>query len=202
MKRRASIKRLVALVVVTCGVSSADSITIGDTKYEGVFVTESSTRYIVSDPKDGSIRAFSREHASNWQKSEDRDAILLRWKEARGIKAVTEKGDTDLSKSPEDSDSSKEEKDPIRIEHHGDYKPDPAFRNMLRERHMQQDIAERNQRWLNSPEGQAETAKREYRRRLESQSKYQKKMWQEYGIPADQSTKPLITDRSGTIVRR
>ena len=55
---------------------------------------------------------------------------------------------------------------------------------------------------LNSPEGQAEIARQNYNKQLESQSKYLKKMWQDYGIPADESMKSRITDSSGTVIRK
>jgi hypothetical protein len=178
--------------------SIADTITIAGVETEGVYVTESATRYVIANPTDGSTTSVPKEGITVTL-SEDREAILALWKDQRGIPA--QDNATDYRKPPTSEDKvlpsdakKQEEKEPIEIVHHGNAVPDVDFRAQQHEQRQQRIAAEQYRKWAASPEGQKELAKEQYNKQGESQSKILETMWTKYGIPADKASKPLITN--------
>ena len=73
-------KKPLLTFLLLAAAAHADTVTTPDGKLEGVYVSESSTRYYVADPDSGNVHSYSKEEAAVTF-SGDRKALLARWRE-------------------------------------------------------------------------------------------------------------------------
>ncbi|HUW61441.1 MAG TPA: hypothetical protein VMZ06_10580 [Candidatus Bathyarchaeia archaeon] len=90
MKMRRNVLGL-CLIFVSC-LAAADTITVGETTYTDVYVTQGATMYYVSNPEDGTILNVPLDQASGVDIIQDREArsgLYRRWQkknaERRGL---------------------------------------------------------------------------------------------------------------------